>query len=252
MTSAPAAASAKPATRWIDASALVFAMLFPAAMTWAYFVALGNTDGKLGPGQSIAYAIGKVVQFGFPLLFVLWRDPSHLGLPRVTRRGWGLALAFGLATALAMAAVYFGWLRASPWLGDTPQRVREKVAGFGISTFPAFLAFALFLSAIHSLLEEYYWRWFVFGEMRRRLSPRIALALSSLGFMLHHVVVLGVYFLERFWSLAMPFSLGVAVGGAVWAWIYERSGSLLPSWASHAIIDAAIMTIGWDLLTMSA
>ncbi|MFO0865499.1 MAG: type II CAAX endopeptidase family protein [Gemmataceae bacterium] len=232
-------------------AALAFAMVFPAAMTWFYFVALGHQGGVPGPAQSVAYAIGKTIQFGFPTLFVALTRPSRFGFPKMTRRGWGAALSFALATSSAMAVLYFAWLKQSPWLGDTPQRVREKVEGFGIGSFPAFIAFALFLSSVHSLLEEYYWRWFVFRELRDRGTPGLAIALSSLGFMLHHIVVLGVYFPDRFWTLAMPFSIGVAFGGAVWAWIYDRSGSLLPSWISHALVDSAIMTIGWDLLSLT-
>ncbi|MBX9681737.1 MAG: CPBP family intramembrane metalloprotease [Gemmataceae bacterium] len=236
--------------RWLALAALAFAMLFPAAMTWLYFVALGHHGGEPGPAQSIAYAVGKTIQFGFPILFFAMTRPSRFGLPKLTLHGWGLAIGFALLTALAMATLYFGWLKHSSWLGDTPQRVREKVEGFGIASLPAFIAFALFLSAIHSLLEEYYWRWFVFGELRDRVSTPPAIVLSALGFMLHHIVVLGVYFPDRFWTLALPFSFGVAFGGAVWAWIYARADSLLPAWASHALIDAAIMVIGWNLLSM--
>ena len=43
------------------------------------------------------------------------------------------------------------------------------------------------------------------------------------------------------------FSVAVAVGGVVWAWIYQRSGSLYGPWMSHLLIDAAIFLIGYDL-----
>ena len=67
-------------------------------------------------------------------------------------------------------------------------------------------------------------------------------------FMAHHVVVLGVYFPGHFWTLAVPFSLGIAVGGVVWAWLYERTDSVWSPWLSHALVDAAIFVIGWDLV----
>jgi hypothetical protein len=66
--------------------------------------------------------------------------------------------------------------------------------------------------------------------------------------MAHHVIVLGVYLPGRFVSRALPFSLAIAVGGAVWAWLYGRADSLYPSWLSHLLVDAAIFVIGWDLL----
>ena len=41
---------------------------------------------------------------------------------------------------------------------------------------------------------------------------------------------------------------GVATGGAVWAWLYERTGSLWAAWLSHLLVDTAIMAVGYDLV----
>ena len=71
-----------------------------------------------------------------------------------------------------------------------------------------------------------------------------ALLLSSLAFMGHHVIVLAHYFPI---GLTVLFSLAVAVGGAAWAWLYHRAGSLAAPWVSHLLIDAAIMVVGYDL-----
>ena len=124
----------------------------------------------------------------------------------------------------------------------------EKLSGIGVTSAPIYAAVAIFYSLLHSLLEEYYWRWFLFGRLRDHLSFPAACTLSSLGFMAHHVVVLGTFMHERFWRLAVPCSLGVAVGGLAWAWIYHRSGSLAAAWLSHALTDLAIMAIGYDVL----
>jgi len=79
-----------------------------------------------------------------------------------------------------------------------------------------------------------------------RLMP--AILLSSLAFMLHHVIIMAVYMPSRFWTGAVPMSLAVGVGGAVWAWLYERTGSIYACWISHLIIDAAIMVVGFDMV----
>ena len=70
---------------------------------------------------------------------------------------------------------------------------------------------------------------------------------SSLAFMAHHVFVLAYYFPGRFWIAAVPFSLGVAFGGGLWAWLYHRFQSLYAPWVSHLLADAAIMVIGYDM-----
>ena len=113
------------------------------------------------------------------------------------------------------------------------------------------MGLAGFIVLTHSLLEEYYWRWFVFGRLRKFLSFGRAAAASGLAFMAHHVVILGVYLPGHFWSGVVPFSLAIAVGGAVWAWLYQRADSVYPPWLSHAIVDGALFVIGWDLLGRS-
>ncbi len=44
------------------------------------------------------------------------------------------------------------------------------------------------------------------------------------------------------------FSLAVAVGGVIWAWMYEKTGSLYGPRVSHALVDTVIFIVGYDLL----
>ncbi len=66
--------------------------------------------------------------------------------------------------------------------------------------------------------------------------------------MAHHVIVLGVYLPQHFFTAALPFSLCVSLGGAMWAWLYQRTGTIYSCWVSHLIIDAAILTVGYDMV----
>jgi membrane protease YdiL (CAAX protease family) len=147
-----------------------------------------------------------------------------------------------------MLGLYFGWLRHATLLKETPAKVLGKLEEFGLS-FPAgYLGLGFYVAVVHSLLEEYYWRWFVFGRLRRLTSFAPAAALSSLAFMAHHIVVLAVYLPGYFWTAVVPFSLAIAVGGAVWAWLYEKTGTIYSAWLSHLLIDGAIILLGYDLL----
>jgi membrane protease YdiL (CAAX protease family) len=236
------------APRFRTALALAFAMSFPTLLTWLYFLLLATGGGPANPAQQLAYAAGKCIQFGFPLAFV-WLSTGRR--PRSQRphfEGLALALSIGLLVAAAMLALYFAVLRNSSLLAQTPLRVRHKLEELGANSTGGYVALATFIVVGHSLLEEYYWRWFVFGGLRRLLPLVPALALASLAFMAHHVILLSVYLPGKFWTAALPFSLVIAVGGAVWAWIYERAGSLCAPWLSHLLVDAAIFVIGWDLL----
>jgi uncharacterized protein len=232
--------------------ALFLAMTYPSLIAWLYFQALGAGDGSLNRWQQLTYAGGKVVQFAFPILFVWITTRRWPRLKPASARGVYLGVISGLLVTALILGVYYGSLRGSPLLGQTPAKLRAKLDEFGVGSLGGYLALTVFLALAHSFLEEYYWRWFVFGQLRSLLPLMLAIVLSSLAFMAHHVIILHVYLPGRFVNAVLPFSLGVAVGGAFWAWLYQRTGSLLGPWLSHMIVDTAIFIVGWDLLQRSA
>jgi membrane protease YdiL (CAAX protease family) len=156
-------------------------------------------------------------------------------------------LAFGVLVVAAMVGLYFVWLKPAGHLAELAETVHEKVTDLGLSSLWKYVAVGVFYSLLHSFLEEYYWRWFVFAQLRHKLSLGWALGICSVGFMAHHVILLVTFF---GWTspLAYLFSAGVAIGGLVWAWLYERSGSLIGPWLSHMLVDAGIFLIGYDLV----
>lgn len=234
-----------------DWAALVFAMVFPTVMAWVYFVALGRPAGEGTEGNLAlqgAYAGSKVLQFSFPVLWVGISERRLLRPARPSLRGVAAGLAFGLFVGVAMVWLYHAALHRHLVAAGTPEKLRGKVAEFGAATPAGFVLLAVFIAGVHSLLEEYYWRWFVFGGLKRHTSVATALTLSSLAFMAHHVVVLNVYLPGRFLSATVPFALCIAAGGAAWACLYERTDSIYAPWLSHLVIDVAIMAVGYDLV----
>ncbi|HEV3258144.1 MAG TPA: CPBP family intramembrane glutamic endopeptidase [Gemmataceae bacterium] len=234
---------------------LLFAMVFPTLMAWCYFVALARPAEGHSPAASVgrnptvvaAWVAGKAVQFAFPVVWLGVVERRRLRPASPSFTGVVFGLGFGGVVALGTLGLYYGLLRNSPLLAGTPARIHEKVVEFGLENQAVFVLFVAFLAAGHSLLEEYYWRWFVFGGLRKHLPPAAAIAVSSLAFMAYHVIDLAAFFPGKFWAMAVPLSICVAVGGAVWAWLYERTGSIYAPWLSHLLIDAAIMTVGFDL-----
>lgn len=236
--------STKRAPLWL----LIVAMIFPTIMAWLYFRHLGGQAAKVNWLQQLTYSGSKVVQFTLP---VLWLSLTQSRLPTLSRPrfdGLAIGIGFGLLVAIAMFGLYYGYFRDAPILTDTPAKLRNKLREFGVDTPATYAALAVFLVAAHSLLEEYYWRWFVFGQLRQWISFGSAVMLSSLAFMAHHVIILDAFFPGQFLRATLPFSLGIAVGGAVWAWLYDRTQSIWSPWLSHALVDAALFIIGWDLL----
>jgi membrane protease YdiL (CAAX protease family) len=219
-------------------------MVFPSLVTWAYFVSGG--DSSTG-WQKLAYVVGKPIQFGFPIIWVwvVLKEPLRTG--RVSAQGVWLGVAFGAAVIGAGLLLFNLVLRDLRIFDNAGDLIRAKITGFEIDSTAEYAALALFYAVFHSLLEEYYWRWFVFRQLRQ-LSPLWPAVLgSALAFTAHHVIVLNQYFQGVPWLVAL-FSASVAIGGAVWAWLYERANSLVAPWLSHMLIDAGIFWIGYELL----
>jgi membrane protease YdiL (CAAX protease family) len=234
----------KPVFQKRDLAAVIFALALPTLVTLMYFVWAEQFSGGI---QQVIYAVAKVVQFGFPIVWVLMVQRRRPRLAEPLTNGIGLGVVFGLAVAGAMLALYHYRLKSADFFAVAEAEILEKIVGMQLDGTWKYIAVSVFYSLMHSLLEEYYWRWFVFGQLKTMTGLRVAIVISSLGFMAHHVLVLASFF-----GIAEPvtwiFSLAIAMGGAVWAWLYHRSGSLLGPWISHLLVDAAIFLIGFDIV----
>jgi membrane protease YdiL (CAAX protease family) len=231
----------RTALRWFG---VIFALVFPSIITWGYFVLAASYSGAV---QQATYLIVKIIQFAFPLVWVcvVLREPLRL---RPARAG-GLLIG-AVFSAIVVGA---GWLVFNFVLRETSAftlaaaKIHDKIAQFGIDTAWKYAVLGVFYSLIHSLLEEYYWRWFAFRQLRNLIPLCPAVLISAVAFAGHHIIVLSEFFREVPW-LAWLFAAAVAVGGIFWAWLYERTGSLYSTWLSHLLIDAGIFWIGYELV----
>jgi membrane protease YdiL (CAAX protease family) len=221
-------------------------MLYPTVLAALYIAALPAAGAEPRAVQAV-WLGGKALECVLPLLWVRWADGRWPRPAAPTRRGLALGLGSGLALAALMLLLYFAVLRQHHLFRTAPERVHQKVVEFGLDTPAAFIAFGCFVSGVHSLLEEYYWRWFVFGRLQRLLPVGAAVALSSTAFAAFHLVDLAAFFPGRFFTLALPLTVCVGLGGAGWCWLYRRSGSLYGPWLCHLVLDVAMMTVGYDL-----
>jgi membrane protease YdiL (CAAX protease family) len=227
-----------------DAVAVGFALGFPTVLTWVYFIWLSGDSAGV---QQVSAAVGKVVQFAFPLVWVVLVQRRQLRLEKPSNAGLAIGAGFGVLVVAAMMVLYHAYLKPGGYFTAAAAAVNEKVKGIGFNSLAKYAALGVFYSVCHSFFEEYYWRWFVFAQLRRLVSLRAAIAVSSLGFMAHHVLILGVFF---GWASPATYllSLCIAVGGAAWAWLYDRTGSIYGPWLSHLLVDAGIFLIGYDLV----
>ena len=229
---------------------LCFLLFFPLIQAWLYFVMMADWNTVIQQGT---YFATKLIMLVFPLVYMLIIAKEPFLVRKFNTRGLIEGSLFGLGVLVAMCLLYYLWLKPIGLIGPgtvVGDAISTRVSGFGMRTPMLFILFGGFVSLIHSGLEEYYWRWFTFGQLSRVVSKSAACVISGLGFMLHHIVILGVYF-----GLAHPatyiFSFGVSVGGMYWAWLYFRKDSIYAPWLSHAWIDLAIFILGYDVMFTS-
>jgi membrane protease YdiL (CAAX protease family) len=187
------------------------------------------------------------------LFLIAWPPIAVLGIeggrPRFERSDIGRhlrAIPLGLATGAAIGGVgliLFFWTPVGDYVRAHSDAIVGKVAE--LKLFDRFVLFATVISLIHSLVEEYYWRWFVFGRMVKVLRPGWAYFLGGAAFASFHYVVLSRYF-----PLVGTAAFGtlVGIGGAIWCWMYRYQKSLVGCWLSHVVVDAAIFFIGYRLV----
>lgn len=226
---------------------IVLGISLPTLITWVYFDLLSDSDPIY---QKAAYAIGKGIQFLllFAVVFIWLRKDLYADLAvRYNFAFVKLGLISGVLIGAIIVGAYFAVLVPLGLLDSVSAQAKEKLSELGASSPVAMLLIASFYAFLHSGLEEIYWRAFVFREMAKRMPSSIALLVSSIGFMAHHIIVLAKYFGYSS-PLTYLCSAGVAIGGFWWGWLALKSNSLIPGWISHAIVDAAIFGVGFMLV----
>ena len=233
----PSVSSARRSLRW---ALLAPALLVPFVLSFFYFV--------FYPGTAFGnafYTVHKVFLIAWPLLAVLLI--LHEPLVDRTRPKRHLAsLLPGLVFGVLAVGLLFLLLHFTP-LGGVLAANQTKIAGriHDLGMAEHFVAFALFLSFIHAAMEEFYWRWFAFGQAKQLMPVGWAHLVAAVGFASHHVVVLSQFF-PLGWALVL--GACVAIGGAFWSWQAHRYNSLIGPWLCHMLIDLGLMWVGWEVL----
>jgi membrane protease YdiL (CAAX protease family) len=226
-------------------SAMVPALVVPFLCALVYFVWIPQGNGGRG-----AYAFTKVWVLIYPLFFFGW-----IGLGGLVRRedreanwpSWKVVIWSGLASGAAIALI--GWLMVLTPIGDIVRehshKVVAKAEGLGFRERHRFLLVATFITVFHSAMEEYYWRWFVYGHLRQMVGHWPGHIIAAVAFTGHHVVLTLQFFPV---PLALFLSVLVVLGGMIWTLMYEWHGSVWGCWLSHLVVDGFLMVVGYRLL----
>ena len=209
--------------------------LVQAVGNFLYFVLLENEIAI-----QLTYAATKAVMVLAPLTLLL----CGFKIPILTKGGkhvrsllWGIGSGAIIFIFILIVYRLFSFVFAPALFA--------KIVEVGIQEH--YWMVAIGISLVHSLLEEYYWRWYIVKGLETYLDFLPSLLIGNVLFTLHHYLIL-----SQFVSLPLTFLLGtcVGIGGCLWSLMYRKTGSLLGAWISHACADLAIFIVGY-LLTLS-
>lgn len=106
-----------------------------------------------------------------------------------------------------------------------------------------FIWVGLYIIAVNSAAEEFFFRGFLFLNLRRNpsVSRTAAHGISAGLFSVYHIAIFKSWFELKVMLLALA---GLFATGVFFNWLDERRESILSSWIVHACGDAAIIAIG--------
>lgn len=201
-------------------------------------VALTFLSGAAGPWFDLDHPVLDTLTWPLMYVPVLLLARRHLLRPA----GIGFRDAFGLRVApggvrhlvlvaggtIAVGALLTTLLTlAGSWLGVTSHWSEwfDEELAFGDAT--SILANAVGSVVFAPLFEEVVFRGILFATLRSALRPGSAIALSGAIFGVAH----------GYGALGF---LDVACSGMLWAWAFEKTGSILPGMAAHAVTNLVV------------
>lgn len=198
-------------------------------------------DGVIRPGYAVKSAI-KLAAFGLMpvLLSGLDRQVEALSLLRPQKRGLLVCLGLGLGVYVLILGGYF-LVRSFFDFSSIAGSLTENA---GV-TKDNFLFVSLYISFVNSLLEEFFFRGFLFTNLRRLAGGGFAYGFSASVFALYHIAMITGWFSPVLYGLVMA---GLVAGGIIFNWLNEKLNTLYASWLVHMFANFAINTVGFLLL----
>ncbi len=144
-----------------------------------------------------------------------------------------------------LAAISLFFMVFSRQLIDTSS-MSDTLSRWNVDSGNLFV-FLFMMIAGNSILEEIYWRGYVFSRLKKLTGPRNTVLLTALFYTSYHLITTITLF-----SLAQGLLLSAAVFlvGIFWACLRIKYDSIIPAVISHLLADLGLMLIYLKYLTV--
>lgn len=201
-------------------------------------------------GIGVSYAIKagfKIVLFlCVPLVFM--QKAGHdslreiLGLDHIDLKDVNMGIKIGLIAfgVLIALGVFF-----APTIDF--DSIRQELSEKLHVTVRSFIFVGLYITFVNSLLEELFFRGFLYGFLKRSGWSTVAMFFSSLLFGVYHMAMFQTWLSP---GLVILCVIGLIIVGIFFNYINNKTSTFLNSWIIHIIADSAIMLFAFKMLYM--
>ena len=211
------------------------------AVTVFCCLVMALVDGVLHPGYVLKSAIKASLFLLLPLILsITHQDVLYLSLLRPKKKGMLAAILLGIGI---YAVILGGYFLLSPYF-DFSKIAGALTENAGV-TKENFLYISLYISFANSFLEEFFFRGFVFTNLKQLSGRKLAYLFSAAAFSLYHVAMMIGWFSPLLFLLVMA---GLVAGGMIFNYLNEKLDTIYCSWLTHMFANFAINTIGFLLL----
>lgn len=158
----------------------------------------------------------------------------------VSKEGILLGVASGLVFFIF---IFGGMLFFHEYLLDV-EELRALLVAWGFIG-PAEIWLILVLLLLNPVLEEVYWRGYMFEKVRNTGNAAKAIAVTGVFYTLYHVLTTMQLFEVAYTLVAV---IPVLIAGLFWGYVRERTGSITATIIGHALGDLGIVCVYWFMV----
>lgn len=201
---------------------------------------MGITDAVWQPGYAIKSVLKIIAFLLIPICYSYVNKNIQLkSLFAVKRKGIIHAVLIGLGVYAFILACYF----TIGTFFDFSKVTGALNKNVGVNK-DNFVFVAIYISFANSLLEEFFFRGFVFMNLRRLVNRKSAYLVSSIAFAVYHVAMMVGWF--SIWLFLLLLA-ALIVAGIIFDWLNEKQENIYTSWFVHMFANFSINTVGFIL-----
>ncbi|WP_312653973.1 CPBP family intramembrane glutamic endopeptidase [Aminipila sp.] len=203
-------------------------------------VFMGITDAVWQPGYATKSVLKIIAFLLIPICYSHFNRKVQLkSLFAIKRKGMIHAALIGIGVYGFIMVCYF----TIGTFFDFSQVTGALNKNVGVNK-DNFVFVAIYISFANSLLEEFFFRGFVFMNLKKLANRKFAYLVSSLAFAIYHVAMMIGWF--SIWLFLLLLA-ALTMAGVIFNWLNEKQGNIYTSWFVHMFANFSINTVGFIL-----